>query len=72
MTSSEDLDQPTPTVPPVVRTTAYVVGIIVGIAGAGIGIALELPVVTGICSAIAGACNALAYGYRPTRTTGDT
>lgn len=63
---------PTPVIPERVRTAAYVVGTVVGIAGAGIGTALELPDLAGVCSALAAACNALAFGYRPTRASGDS
>lgn len=64
-------DDYTPTIPPVVRTTAYVVGVVVGITGGGIAIALESPVIGGICAAVAAGANALAYGYRPTRPGAD-
>lgn len=62
----------TPKVPERVRTWAYVVGIVVGITGGGVGIALESPVVAGICAAVAAGANALAFGYRPTRSTNGT
>lgn len=60
-------DQPTPTVPPTVRTWAYVVGIAAGVGAAPALLAAGLTVAAGIAAAIAGAANALAFGYRPTR-----
>lgn len=64
-------ETPAPVIPERVRTAAYIVGIVVGVAGGGIGVALELPGFAGVCAAISAACNALAFGYRPTRATGN-
>jgi len=61
-------EQPTPTVPPAVRTVAYVVGLTFGLAVAPSLIALDLPAWAAVAVAISGAANALAFGYRPTRS----
>jgi len=55
-----------PTVPPVVRTIAYAVGPFAGAAVAPLALA-DLPIAAAAAGALAGACSALAFGYRPTR-----
>lgn len=61
-------EQPTPTVPPVVRTVAYLVGIVLGVGVAPALLALGLVPAAGVAAALSGAANAIAFGYRPTRT----
>ncbi|MGN7705040.1 hypothetical protein [Cellulosimicrobium sp. 22601] len=63
-------EQRSPTVPPVVRTVAYVVGLTFGLGVAPSLIALNLPAWAAVAGAISGAANALAFGYRPTRGDG--
>lgn len=60
-------EQPTPTVPPRLRTVCYVLGAVLGLAAAPSLLALDLPQWAGVAAACAGAANALALGYRPTR-----
>ena len=60
-------EQPTPTIPPVVRTVTYVVGILAGAAVTPLALA-GLEVGAASAGALAGACSAIAFGYRPTRT----
>ena len=60
-------EQPTPTVPPAVRTGGYVVGIIAGCAVVPLATA-GLDVWASVAGAVAAAGNGLAFGYRPTRT----
>jgi len=55
-----------PRVPPVVRTIAYLVGIVGALGIAPVGLALDLPVVTAVGSALGGVGSAIAFGYRPT------
>lgn len=65
------MDDFAPTVPPKVRTGAYLVGIVVGV---GVGPSLAafgLDSWTAVASAVAGAASVIAFGYRPTRNTGD-
>ena len=64
-----DTEQPTPTVPPIVRTVGYVVGLTFGLAVAPSLMAFDLIAWAAVAVAISGAANALAFGYRPTRTT---
>lgn len=59
----------TPAVPARVRTWAYVVGIIAALAVAPSLLAYGLEPAAAVAVAISGAANALAFGYRPTRTT---
>lgn len=64
----------TPTIPARLRTVLYVVGTFSGLAIAPALAASSLPPIwTALAAGVAGACNALAFGYRPTRTdaTGD-
>jgi len=57
---------PVPTVPPAVRTVAYVVGIVAGAAVTPLTVA-GLEVAASIAGAAAAAAAAIAFGYRPTR-----
>lgn len=62
------MDQEPPTIPAKARTALYAAGAVLGI-GVGpalLAFGLEAPAVA--AGALAGACNALAFGYRPTRT----
>lgn len=61
------MDQDQPTVPPTVRTWAYVVGIVAGLAVAPSLYAFGLEPWAVVSGAVSGAANALAFGYRPTR-----
>ncbi|WP_353708980.1 hypothetical protein ABRQ22_06665 [Cellulosimicrobium sp. ES-005] len=56
-----------PVVPPTVRTVAYVVGIVAGLAAAPSLLAFDLPAWAAVAAAVSGAANALAFGYNPTR-----
>lgn len=60
-------DDAPPTVPPALRTGAYIAGAVLGLGLAPALLALNLPQWAGVCAALAGAANALAIGYRPTR-----
>jgi len=64
------MDQDTPAVPPVVRTVAYLVGLTFGLAVAPALMAFDLIAWAAVAVAISGAANAVAFGYRPTRTDG--
>ncbi|TDE91593.1 hypothetical protein EXU48_15725 [Occultella glacieicola] len=61
------MDEYTPKVPDRVRTWAYGVGIGLGLGAAPALLALNQPALAGVAAALAGAANALAFGYRPTR-----
>lgn len=61
---------PTPVIPERVRTGAYVAGIVLGLGGVPSLVAVGAPALAAVAGALAGACNALAFGYRPTRTSG--
>lgn len=60
-------DEQQPTVPARFRTVAYVAGAVLGLGVAPALISLDLPQWAGVSAALAGAANALAFGYRPTR-----
>lgn len=57
----------TPTIPPQARTWAYAVGTVLGIGVAPALLAVGQTEAAGVAAALAGAANALAFGYRPTR-----
>lgn len=61
------MDQETPTVPPRLRTGLYVAGTILGLGVAPSLLALGYAGASAVAGALSGACNALAFGYRPTR-----
>lgn len=61
------MDEQNPTVPAPVRTWAYVVGIVSGLAVAPSLYAFGLEPWAVVAGAVSGAANALAFGYRPTR-----
>ncbi|PTU56416.1 hypothetical protein DBB34_09140 [Sphaerisporangium cinnabarinum] len=63
------MDQPTPTLPERVRTGLYVAGTLLGLGAAPSLIALEQPALAAVAAAFSGACNALAFGFRPTRSS---
>lgn len=65
-----DEQQPAPAVPARVRTIAYVVGIVSALAVAPSLLAYGQEPAAAVAVAISGAANALAFGYRPTRSTG--
>lgn len=56
---------PAPAIPPIVRTWCYILGTLLGLGAAPALIALDLPTWAGVAAALAGAANALAFGYRP-------
>lgn len=58
---------PTQTVPPPVRTWAYLIGTALGLGVAPAMLAIDQPALAGVAAALAGAANAIAFGYRPTR-----
>lgn len=62
---SDDLE--TPTIAPQVRTGAYIAGTVLGLGIAPALLAYGLTAEAGVAAALAGAANALAFGYRPTR-----
>ena len=64
------MSEDTPTVPVRVRTAAYVVGIVAALAVAPSLLAYGQEPAAAVAMAISGAANALAFGYRPTRSTG--
>lgn len=66
---TEDQTPTVPTIPERVRTGLYVAGTALGLAVAPSLIALELPALATVAAACSGACNALAFGYRPTRSS---
>lgn len=59
-------EQPTPTVPPIMRTASYVVAIVAGAAVTPLTVA-GLDVWASVAGAVSAAGNGLAFGYRPTR-----
>lgn len=63
------MDEQTPTVPARVRTAAYIVGIVCALAVAPSLLAYGQEAAAAVAVAISGAANALAFGYRPTRST---
>lgn len=65
------MDTETPTIPPKVRTGAYVVGIVSALAVAPALLAYGLEAPAAVAIAVSGAANALAFGYRPTRAVAD-
>lgn len=56
----------TPTIPATMRTGLYVVGVFAAAAAIPVGLA-GAEVAAAALTALSGACNALALGYRPTR-----
>ena len=66
------MNEDTPSIPARLRTVLYVVGTFSGLAVApALAASADLPPIwTALAAGIAGACNALAFGYRPTRGTG--
>ena len=62
------MNETSPTVPARVRTVAYVVGIVAALAVAPSLLAYGQEAAAAVAVAISGAANALAFGYRPTRT----
>jgi hypothetical protein len=60
-------DETPPTIPPAVRTAAYIGGAVLGLGVAPALLSLGLTGWAGVAGALAGAANALAFGYRPTR-----
>lgn len=65
---------PVPTISPKLRTRLYVAGAMLGlgIAPALAAAAMTWPVAAipaALAAGLSGACNALAFGYRPTLTT---
>jgi len=60
--SDQTPEQPTPTIPPPVRTWAYAIGVVAG----AFAIAAPDPWQPYLI-ALSTAANALAFGYRPTR-----
>lgn len=61
------MDETTPTVPARVRTWCYAIGVTLGLGVAPALLAVDQPALAGVAAALAGAANALAFGYRPTR-----
>lgn len=62
------MDQQTaPVVPEVVRTVAYVVGLLAGLVVAPSLLAYDLAAPAAVAAAVSGGCNALAFGYNPMR-----
>lgn len=61
-------EQTTPTIPAKLRTGLYVAGTFLGVGAAPALLALGYEPAAGVAAAFSGACNALAFGYRPTRT----
>lgn len=57
----------TPAVPEKVRTGAYIAGTFLGVGVAPALLAYGLTAAAGAVAAVSGACNALAFLYRPTR-----
>lgn len=62
-----DTFDPADAVPERVRTAAYLAGTVLGLGVAPALIAAGLPAWAGVAAALAGAANAIAFGYRPTR-----
>lgn len=58
--------QPTPAIPDRVRTGAYVVGALLGV-GVAPALIMYDEKLAAVAAALSGACNVLAFGYRPTR-----
>ncbi len=63
-------NQSTPVIPERVRTALYIIGTVLGLGATPALVAVELTELAAVTGALAGACNALAFGYRPTRATG--
>lgn len=61
-------DQTPPVIPARLRTALYVAGTVLGLGAAPALVAVDQPALSAVAAAFAGACNALAFGYRPTRT----
>lgn len=61
---------PTETVPAPVRTWCYITGTVLGLGVAPAMLAIDRPALAGVAAAVAGAANAIAFGYRPTRGHG--
>lgn len=59
----------TPTVPARARTVLYAAGTLLGLGATPALLAAGYPVWSAVAGSLAGACNALAFGYRPTRPT---
>lgn len=60
-------DAQPPSVPPSLRTWCYIVGTVLGL-GVTPALALTGPTwAAALAGGLSGACNALAFGYRPTR-----
>lgn len=64
-----DETQSTPTIPAKVRTGLYVAGAFLGLGVAPSLAAFDLTAPAAAAGAFAGACNLLAFGYRPTRSS---
>lgn len=62
-------EQPTPTIPARVRTWCYAIAVVLGIGVGPALLAAGQPVAAAVMAPLAGAASALAFGYRPTRTT---
>lgn len=58
---------PAETFPKTLRTWAYGLGTLFGLGVAPALLAVNQPALSGVAVAISGACNALAWGYRPTK-----
>lgn len=63
------MEQNTPAIPPRLRTWAYGLGTFTAVGVVPALIAAGLEVAAGVASGLAGGALALAFGYRPTRTS---
>lgn len=61
--------EPADLVPMKLRTALYLTGAFLGLGIAPALLAAGQPVAAAVVAPLAGACNAVAFGYRPTRTT---
>lgn len=62
-----DENQQTPIIPEKVRTGLYVAGAFLGVGIAPALYAIGLEPLSVVAGSLSGACNAVAFGYRPTR-----